>query len=135
MLKFHQLMSEGQRQEAAYALLEARRKLQNAMRQETETERDAALSRLDELLLKSWESLRSADNAALAPFPQTSYQLTPESQGRSPAEFWRSFQLDLSQLSPSGNESIQIPRKKSIQPPKTIPEMQFDAPLIDRTIG
>lgn len=42
-------------------------------------------------------------------------------------EFWERFQLHGEKPSRSG--------KKSIPPPKTSPELQFDAPLINRTIG
>lgn len=88
--------------------------------------RDEASRRLEELFQKTskWivDAADPSQDSAGKPLPQ----IVPASQLDSRA-FWQLFQIN--------NKRVNGDGERPTESPKTRPELQFDEPLIDRTIG
>lgn len=132
--RFHQLVSEEQKQETKYAKREAatairelHRELLHAMQQDAPKERDAALSRLEKLMEIKQGLMANEDGSLQTPSITRAYQEPPAFLPQSARDFWRSFR-------PGGNPPPDG-EKAPIKKPRAIPEIQFDQPSIDRTIG
>jgi len=125
-LRLEKLRAALAKTQAFGVVLDAQSQLFIAQLKDTPTGRDESSKRLEELFQKTSKWIVDAADSLQDSAGKSLPQIVPASHLDSRA-FWQLFQINSKR--PHGDD------QRPTESPKTRPEMQFDEPLIDRTIG